>query len=202
MTPVDGPGEPGGSSVDLYWIPLGAGHHSVRLNGVVYEALRAALERRARCDLYHSVLRIQLPTGDYWVEMTPVPDQHGSLRGVVAEGSVGLSTLGVVRLFRYETRRWRDGVIPDLEYAVESPIRVTSDPSQAERVFDLIPHVPTFVWGRDEMGVGDMWSCNSVISWVLATADIAVEVLPMPPGGRAPGWKAGIAIAQLTAPPN
>ena len=29
------------SAVDLYWLPLGAGGHSVRLNGRVYEAVAA-----------------------------------------------------------------------------------------------------------------------------------------------------------------
>lgn len=42
--------------VDLYWLPLGAGGHSVRLNGRVYEAIAARLERRPSCDLYHSAL--------------------------------------------------------------------------------------------------------------------------------------------------
>jgi hypothetical protein len=39
--------------VDLYWLPLGAGCHSVRLNGRVYEAVAARLARRPACDLYH-----------------------------------------------------------------------------------------------------------------------------------------------------
>ena len=33
--------------VDLYWLPLGAGGHSVRLNGLVFEAVVARLERRS-----------------------------------------------------------------------------------------------------------------------------------------------------------
>ena len=33
------------AGVDLYWLPLGAGGHSVRLNGRVYEAVAARLER-------------------------------------------------------------------------------------------------------------------------------------------------------------
>ena len=41
------------------------------MNGIVYEALRASIDRRPRNDLYHSVLRITLPHGIYWVEMTP-----------------------------------------------------------------------------------------------------------------------------------
>jgi hypothetical protein len=31
---------------DLYWLPLGAGGHSVRLNGRAYEAVVAASQRR------------------------------------------------------------------------------------------------------------------------------------------------------------
>ena len=37
-------GELGG--IDLYWLPLGAGGHSVRLNGLVFEWVVARLERR------------------------------------------------------------------------------------------------------------------------------------------------------------
>ncbi|HEX4905488.1 MAG TPA: hypothetical protein VFU93_08550 [Acidimicrobiales bacterium] len=183
-------------SVDLYWIPLGAGHHSVRCNGIVYEALHATIERRARCDLYHSVLAIDLEPDRFWVEMTPVPDGHGDWRGVVAEGPVGVRAFGRLRLFRYEIRRWRDGVVPDLAYAVASPIRLTDDAVVARRVFDVLPRVPTLVWGRDERATGDMWSCNSVISWTLSTAGIDVAGIPLPPRARAPGWHAGVALAE------
>jgi hypothetical protein len=44
------------AAVDLFWIPLGAGAHSVRWNGKVYEAIKALTQRRPRCDLYHSAL--------------------------------------------------------------------------------------------------------------------------------------------------
>ena len=47
--------------VDLYWLPLGAGGHFVRLNGRLYEAAVAALEHRPRRDLYHSALEVRLP---------------------------------------------------------------------------------------------------------------------------------------------
>lgn len=40
-------------SVDLYWLPLGAGGRCVRINGRVFEAVVARHERR-NCDLYHS----------------------------------------------------------------------------------------------------------------------------------------------------
>ena len=75
-------------AVDLYWLPLGAGGHFVRLNGRLYEALAAWMERRPACDLYHSALQVQVPEGTYVIEQTPVPDLSGKQRGVVAEGAV------------------------------------------------------------------------------------------------------------------
>lgn len=143
----------GRGTVDLYWIPLGAGARFVRFNGVVYEALSARLQRRPRRPLYHSALALDLPHGHYMVEMTPVPDARGSDRGVVTEGAVGLRLLGRLRVFRYEVRRWRDGVVPDLGFAVASPVRVTDDAEMAQRMFDVLPHVPPLVWGRDRRHV-------------------------------------------------
>jgi hypothetical protein len=32
------------AAVDLYWLPLGAGGHFVRLNGRIYEALAARMQ--------------------------------------------------------------------------------------------------------------------------------------------------------------
>jgi hypothetical protein len=56
--------------VDLYWLPLGAGGRSVRFNGRVYEALVATIERRKRCDLYHSALEVRTPDRRFVIEMT------------------------------------------------------------------------------------------------------------------------------------
>ena len=56
------------AAVDLYWLPLGAGGHSVRLNGRVYEAVVARLERRPRRDLYHSALVVHVPEGRFVIE--------------------------------------------------------------------------------------------------------------------------------------
>jgi hypothetical protein len=148
--------------VDLYWLPLGAGGHSVRVNGIVYEALVASFQRRPRCDLYRSALEIRVPGGRFVIEMTPVKAGEGTEREVVAGGAVGARWAGHLRIFRYEVRRWRDGFIPDVAEAVDSPRRVTSDPDAAQRVLDLVPSVSTPVWGRDELTTGDMWSSNSV----------------------------------------
>ena len=77
------------SGVDLYWLPLGAGGHSVRLNGRVFEAIVARLEKRTTNDLYHSALVVRVPDGKFVIEMAwPIPDGNGALRGVVAEGAV------------------------------------------------------------------------------------------------------------------
>ena len=38
------------NGVDLYWLPLGAGGHFVRLNGRIYEAVAARSERPAWCE--------------------------------------------------------------------------------------------------------------------------------------------------------
>jgi hypothetical protein len=41
-------------SVELYWIPLGAGGHVVAFNGRVFEALAAGRAHRPRRALYHA----------------------------------------------------------------------------------------------------------------------------------------------------
>jgi hypothetical protein len=189
--------EPG---VDLYWLPLGAGGHSVRLNGCVFEAVAARLERRPPCDLYHSALEVRVPEGRFVIEQAPVRDNKGLERGVVVEGAVGSRRAGRFRLFRYEVRRWRDGVIPDIGEAVESPQQLTGDPLLAQRVLDLVPAVPALVWGRDESQAGEMWNSNSLISWLIARTGLHVESVHPPAGGRAPGWRAGLVVARRQQP--
>jgi hypothetical protein len=181
--------------VDLYWLPLGAGGHSVRLNGRIFEAVAARLEKRPAGDLYHSALRVRAPEGAFVIEMAPVRDGNGALRGVVAEGAVGSRWARSLRVLRYEIRRWRDGVIPDVDEAVDSPQRLSDDPLLAQQVLELVPEVPTPVWGRDELGAGEMWNSNSLTSWLIARAGLAVEAVHPPVGGRAPGWRAGLVVA-------
>jgi hypothetical protein len=186
------------TGIDLYWLPLGAGGHSVRLNGLVFEAIAARLQHRDRSDLYHSALEIYVPEGRFVIEQAPAWGETGE-RGLVAEGAVGTRAAGRFRLFRYEVRRWRDGVIPDVVEAVESPQRLSDDPELARRLLELVPEVPTPVWGRDELGAGEMWNSNSLISWLIARAGLDVESIRPPAGGRAPGWRAGIVMAHRQA---
>jgi hypothetical protein len=185
----------GAAAVDLYWLPLGAGGHFVRLNGRAYEALVARMERRAVCDLYHSALQVRVPEGTFVVEQAPVSDLSGKRRGVVAEGAVGSHWAGRLRIFRYEIRLWPNGHIPDVAEAVDSPRRLSNDEDCARSVLELVAQVPTPVWGRDELGTGDMWNSNSVIAWVIARSGIDTESIRPPAGGRAPGWQAGLVIA-------
>lgn len=189
-----------GAGVDLLWLPLGAGGHSVRWNGRAYEAACALLQRRATCPLYHSALRISLPSGCWTVEMTPVWAGTGAAdRGVVAEGAVGLAMAGRSRLFRYEVHCWRDGVIADLDEAVGGPVRLSTDPDLCRRLLDLLPEVPHPVWGRDELSTGEMWNSNSVTAWALTRSGCDASALRPPDGGRAPGWAAGVRMAHREA---
>jgi hypothetical protein len=184
------------AAVDLFWLPLGAGGHFVRWNGRVFEALMSRLERRPKCDLYHSALQVRVPEGTYVIEMTPVPDGLGAQRGVVGEGPVGARWVGRFRLFRYELRCWLGGSIPDVAEAVESPKRLSDDPNQARRLLELVPLVPRPVWGRDELLAGEMWNSNSIISWLLARSGLDVASIHPPQGGRAPGWASGLVVGR------
>jgi hypothetical protein len=183
--------------VDLYWLPLGAGeaNRCVRLNGRIYEGIVARHDHRAACDLYHTALQLRLGPDRFVVEMAPVWLTRQPDRGVVSEGPVGLPWLGRSRLFRYEVRRWRNGVIPDITAAVASPQRLSTDADQARLVLDLVPAFPTATWGLDELRTGDMWNSNSLTAWLLARTGHHVDTIAPPPHGRAPGWTAGLIAA-------
>jgi hypothetical protein len=184
------------AAVELYWIPLGAGGHSVRFNGRVFEALVAVREHRPRRDLYHAALVIESEGDRYTIEVAPSPDADEASRGVAATGAVGSRRLRRLRLFRYEVRCWRGGSIPDLGEAVSGPCRLTADPRGARRLLDLVPAVPTPVWGRDELKAGEMWNSNSVAAWLIASAGLPVDTVRPPQRGRAPGWDAGLVVAR------
>jgi hypothetical protein len=177
----------------------------VRGSGRLYEALVAKKQHRARSDLYHSALIVRTEGHAYAIEMAPVWAVSSPDRGVVAEGPVGMPFWGRTRLFRYEVRCWRDGTIPDQDTAVDSPRRVSCNAARARRILDLAPHFPTATWGRDEQRTGEMWNSNSLTAWLLAGSghDPTTLGLQPPPGGRAPGWSAGLTVAartELTAP--
>jgi hypothetical protein len=127
--------------------------------------------------------------------MGPVWNVSAPERGVMCEGPVGARPLGAFRAFRYEVRCWPDGCIPDLDEAVDPPIRVNNDAAQAIAILQVLPEIPRLTWGRDELGAGDMWNSNSLVSWALARTGHDMTAIRPPINGRAPGWTAGLWLA-------
>lgn len=187
-------------SVDLYWLPLGAGDHVVRRCGRAYEAVAAAREHRDRYALYHAALEVRLDGARHVIESAPVWDRPEPDRGVTVVGPVGMPWLGRWKWFRYEVRRWRDGLIPDVAFAVDGPRRLSNDPARSQLVLDSAARFPPFTWGRDEQRLGEMWNSNSLIAWLLTVSGHDVDAITPPSGGHAPGWGAGIRAARGTAP--
>jgi hypothetical protein len=131
----------------------------------------------------------------YAVEMGPVWNVSVADRGVVCHGPVGARWLGRFRAFRYEVRCWPGGQIPDIAEAVDSPRRLSNDPVRAAEVLRVLGQSPSLIWGRDELAAGEMWNSNSVISWALARTGHDMTRICPPEHGRAPGWNAGLVLA-------
>ena len=181
--------------VEQLWLPLGAGGPwAVRAGGRAYERRAARREHRDPLRLFHCALRVRRDATTYVVEVAPEWTQPGRDRGVVAGGAVGSRLLGVSRWFRYEVRAWPDGVLPDERHAVGGPRVLATDASRTGRLLDAVAEVPTPVWGRDELGLGEMWTSNSVVAWLLLVS--GHEPTPPPDGGRAPGWDAGSVLLE------
>lgn len=187
----DGPG----CWLDLFWLPLGAGGHVVRLNGRLYEWLVARREGRVALDLYHAGLMLRHDDVTYAIEMGPVWNVPAADRGVVCQGPVAARWLGRSRVFRYEVRCWAGGQIPDIDEAVGGAVRTTDNPATVASVLSLLRSVPPLTWGRDELGTGEMWNSNSMVAWLLARSGHETDRITPPAGGRAPGWNAGLVLA-------
>jgi len=190
-----------GSGIDLYWLPLGAGGRVVRRCGRLYEWAAARRARRPACDLYHAALLVTTATGRFAIESAPVLAGDPADRGAVAQGAVGMRVLGHLRMFRYELRCRRDGVIPDLAEAVASPVHLSDDGDVAGRLVAHAPAVPHPVWGRDDLHAGEMWNSNSCAAWLLERAGVDASAVAPPAGGRAPGWRAGVVVARRRRDP-
>jgi len=184
------------AAVELYWLPLGAGGHSVRSNGRVLEWIGARLQHRSPNDLYHSALEVRVDGARWVIEQAPASPRGRAARGVVVEGAVGARWAGRWRLFRYEVRRWRNGAIPDIGEAVDSPQTLSADSVAARRLLDAVSELPTPAWGRDELRAGEMWNSNSIVAWLLVRSGIDPDTARLPQRGRAPGWHAGLVVAR------
>jgi hypothetical protein len=157
----------------------------------------ATREHRAARPLYHSALEVTVAGTRHVIEMAPVWSSQAEDRGVVVQGPVGLRWLGRLPAFRYEVRCWRDGRIPDLQW-VDGSQRLSTDVSLAARVLSQVARVPALVWGRDELGTGDMWNSNSLVAWLLSRGGVDLDGVQPPHQGRAPGWTAGLALAGVS----
>jgi hypothetical protein len=54
------------ASIELYWLPLGAGGWFVKLNGRIWETIHARRERRRACDLYQPPWSCASPRAGLW----------------------------------------------------------------------------------------------------------------------------------------
>jgi len=192
--------------VALWWLPVGAGGHVVIHTSRWWERYRAQREHRAPRPLFHAALEVLTDPPDHGprrhvIEMAPAWGRVESPAVVVASGPVGLACLGRSPLFRYAVRCWPDGRIPDRDLAPSPPTVLPLPASDAEALLRRVVHVPEHTWGRDALGVGDMWNSNSLVSWLLETSGVDAGALRPPGNGSAPGWAAGIAAARAAIPP-
>jgi hypothetical protein len=185
--------------VDLFWIPVGAGTSRLQQASLrVWEAIEATRARRPKAVLLHSALKLAYDGGRiFTLELTPA--FLGGPAPPIATGPVGLRGADRLRLFRYQLRCLPVTALPDEEWAVESPVRLSGDCEVAQRILSLAPTVPAHVWGRRVAGTREMWTSDSVISWLLVRAGIDLSNVRPPSGGRAPGWFAGEALGRQEA---
>ncbi len=186
-----------GCSADLYWIPVGAGTSRFQQASLRWwEAFEATRARRPRTELLHSALKLRTGQGSaFTLELTPA-FVSAPVEPIVT-GAVGVRGADRLKLFRYALRCIPAETIPDEQWAVAGPIHLTGDCGVVQRILDLAPSVPRHVWGRRVRGTREMWTSDSVISWLLIQAGLDVSFAGPPPGGRAPGWDAGIALGRL-----
>jgi hypothetical protein len=180
-------------AVTQYWIPVAAGTRLPfqRWSLAVYEALAALAGRRQRCTLLHAALKLRLAGETLTLELTPVPRRPGV--APLMTGAVGAGFAGRLRTFRYQLVALRAESLPDEQWAV-SRVDLEAGERTARSILEFAPRAPAHTWGRRVPGTTEMWTSNSVTSWLLTRAGIDVSVLAVPAGGRAPGWRAGIEL--------
>ena len=162
-----------------------------------WEALEAARARRPRGVLYHSALKLGLDgEGVSTLELTPA--FVASPVPALMTGPVGARPAGRFKLFRYELRLVPGAALPDETWAVGEPIRLADERTTVERIVEFASMVPAYTWGRRVKGTAEMWTSDSVVSWLLAKAGLEPRDARAPADGRAPGWTAGVEVARRT----
>lgn len=178
-------------------MPVGAGTPRLQQASLrLWEAIEAARARRPRVKLFHSALKLGLADGGtYTLELTPM--FIGGSEPPILTGPVGLRGADRFRLFRYQLRGLPVTSLPDEEWAVESPVRLSDECDVVDRMLELAPSVPRHIWGRRVPGTREMWTSDSVISWLLFRAGLDLSDVRVPDGGRAPGWNVGLQLAAV-----
>lgn len=87
-------------SVELSWIPVGAGTHLQWASLWLFETVASRIGRRAPGRLLHAALKIDTGEQHFTLEVTPSPPGP-NVRGEVT-GPVGVSGADRLRLFRYQ----------------------------------------------------------------------------------------------------
>ena len=182
--------------VDLYWIPVAAGTSRLQQASLAWwEAFEALRCRRPRATLLHSALKIALGDDEtYTLEVAPAFISGAT--PPLATGPVGVRGADRWRLFRYQLRSLVVEKLPDEEWAVASPVRLADSCTVVQQLLELAPSVPRHTWGRRARGTREMWTSDSTVSWLLTRTGIDLSSVQPPAGGRAPGWQAGIDLAQ------
>ena len=190
--------EPLRAAVELYWIPLGAGGHSVRFNGRVFEAIQAARRHRRRCDLYHAAIVVAFGGDRYTIEVAPSPDADEASRGVVGTGAVGSrisaacacfamrSAAGAMGPFRTSPRR-------SANRAGSRPTRSRPSAPRPGRVRSETRLGPRRPQGRRDVEL----QFRRRLAGCHGGPGRPMQLHP-PCGGRAPGWGAGLVVARRT----
>lgn len=181
------------ATADLYWIPVGAGTHFQKASLVLYESAAALLSRRPRQRLVHGGLACAVDGAPFTLELMPAPPGPNHRHEVT--GPVGVALAGRLRLFRYEVCLLPNAALPDQSWAVEPPVRLTSEPAAVRAIIQASREVPAYTWGRRRPGHPEMWTSDSALAWILHRAGLQPEQLKIPSGCRAPGWFAGLTEA-------
>lgn len=173
----------------VWWSAVGDGAPVARHASAWWERVVAAREHRAPETLVHAMLEVVVD-GDAWVvEMAPTWGRGSATpRRAVGVGPVGSALLARCSVFRYEVRVAPGGMDRGAAVAVGEELRTTGD------LLGGLADLPLRTWGRDEARVGDMWTSNSVVAWLLVRGGL--DPPGPPPGLRAPGWAAGLAAAR------
>ena len=185
--------------MELYWLPVGAGKLSPprKWSLWLWEAADAALHRRPRKQLLHAGLKIRTPDAvTRTIEL--MPDFLPGSEAPAITGPVGVRWAGRWKYFRYRLACEAVERLPDEEFAVE-PATLLGDGEVARRLLGLAAETPAFTWGRRAAGTHEMWTSDSAISWLLLRAGIALDGVAPPAYGRAPGWSAGVELAEVAS---